>query len=156
MQKEIDQVIPVHISDEESSRWTEDRSFFFRLALTLNRSMPRGKAFFPRWLGRLFGKNDKLAVRTASGALLAVDPENWDIFTKLWLMGGTWDKPVLEACIACLQPGDVFYDLGANVGYMSIEAASLFKDKIRIYAFEPQPNLAHIAALSARLNHFQN
>jgi FkbM family methyltransferase len=155
MLKEIDRVMPVQISDEESSRWTEDRSFFFRLALTLNRTMPRGKAFFPRWLGRLFGKNDRLAVRTASGALLAVDPENWDIFTKLRLMGGTWDKPVLEACIACLKPGDVFYDLGANAGYMSIEAASLFQDAIRIYAFEPQPNLAHIVALSAKLNHFE-
>ena len=156
MLKEIDQVIPVHISDEESSLWTEDRSLFFSLALTLAKAMPRGKCFFPRWLGRLCCKNGKFTVRTASGALLAVDPANWDIFTKLLLMGGTWDKPVLEACIACLQPGDVFYDLGANVGYMSIETASLFKDAIRIYAFEPQPNLAHIVALSARLNHFQN
>ena len=156
MLKEVDQVIPVTISDEESSLWTKDRSVFFRLALILSRTMPRGKCFFPRWLGRLCCKNDKFTIRTASGALLAVDPDNWDIYTNLLSKGAMWDKPVIEACIACLHPGDVFYDLGANIGYMSIETASLFKDAIRIYAFEPQPNLAHIVALSARLNQFQN
>jgi len=156
MLKEAEPVVTVNITDAESSLWTEDRSFFFSLALTLAKVMPRGKSFFPRWLGRLFRKNNHFTVRTAGGVLLAVDPDNWDIYTNLLLKGGMWDKPVIEACIACLHPGDVFYDLGANIGYMSIETAGLFKDAIRIHAFEPQPNLAHIVALSARLNHFQN
>ena len=122
-----DQVIPVTISEEAASQWTKDRSVLFSLALALAKTMPRGKSFFPRWLGRLCGKNDQLTVRTASGALLAVDPANWDIYTNLLLKGGMWDKPVIEACLACLHPGDVFYDLGANIGYMSIEAAGVFR-----------------------------
>jgi FkbM family methyltransferase len=156
MLTEVGQATPIAVSQEELAQWSREESGFFILALRLSKSMPRGKCFFPRWMGRLFGKNDKFAIRTAKGAFLAVDPDNWDVFTRIILGGGTWDRHVIEACIGCLHPGDVFYDLGANVGYMSIEAASLFQDTIRVYAFEPQPNLAHVAAISARLNNFRN
>jgi FkbM family methyltransferase len=153
---EVEQVTPIAVSDEELAQWSREGSAFFTLALRLSKFIPRGKDFFPRWMGRLLGKNDKFAIRTARGAFLAVDPDNWDVFTRMILGGGTWDRLVIEACIGCLHPGDVFYDLGANVGYMSIEAASLFQDTIKICAFEPQPNLAHVAAISARLNNFRN
>ena len=153
---EVEQVTPIAVSNAELAQWSREGSAFFTLALRLSKLIPRGKCFFPRWMGRLLGKNDKFAIRTARGALLAVDPDNWDVFTRMILKGGTWDRLVIEACIGCLHPGDVFYDLGANVGYMSIEAASLFQDTIKICAFEPQPNLAQVAAISARLNNFRN
>jgi FkbM family methyltransferase len=155
MVKEVEHVVPINILDVESSLWTKDHNFFFSLAFTLAMVMPRGKGFFPRWLGRLFGKNSHFTVKTAGGALMAVDPDNWDLYARLLLRGGIWETTVIEACIACLRPGDVFYDIGANIGYMSIETARFFKDAIRIYAFEPQPNLARIVGLSAKLNHFQ-
>lgn len=34
-------------------------------------------------------------------------------------------------------PGDIFFDVGANVGVYSLLAATLYKEKIKIYAFEP-------------------
>lgn len=36
-----------------------------------------------------------------------------------------------------LKEGDVFYDIGANVGAYSLVAAKFFDDKVRVYAFEP-------------------
>ncbi len=36
-----------------------------------------------------------------------------------------------------LQEGDVFYDIGANVGVYSLVAAKYFAGKVKIYAFEP-------------------
>ncbi len=36
-----------------------------------------------------------------------------------------------------LQPGDVFYDIGANVGVYSFVAAKFLKDQVQVYAFEP-------------------
>ncbi|MDJ0588980.1 MAG: FkbM family methyltransferase [Pleurocapsa sp. MO_226.B13] len=36
-----------------------------------------------------------------------------------------------------LQEGDVFYDVGANVGVYSFVAAKYFKGKVKVYAFEP-------------------
>jgi FkbM family methyltransferase len=70
--------------------------------------------------------------------------------------GGHWDLPVLNTCLQLLSPGQVFYDIGANVGYMAIEAASRLGDKIRTYAFEPQPELARNVAISAALNGLKN
>ena len=36
-----------------------------------------------------------------------------------------------------LKPGQVFYDIGANVGAMSLIAAKFHQGKVKVYAFEP-------------------
>lgn len=36
-----------------------------------------------------------------------------------------------------MRPGDVFYDVGANVGVYSLVAAKYFKGAVKIFAFEP-------------------
>jgi FkbM family methyltransferase len=38
-----------------------------------------------------------------------------------------------------LQPGMTFVDVGANIGYYSLMAASLVGDRGRVFAFEPSP-----------------
>jgi FkbM family methyltransferase len=55
-----------------------------------------------------------------------------------------------------LSPGDVFYDLGANVGFYSTIAAHLVGPTGRVYAFEPHPTSAKSAARNAALNDFTN
>ena len=42
-----------------------------------------------------------------------------------------------EALIGVLRPGDVFFDIGANVGYYTILASKRVGDKGLVYAFEP-------------------
>lgn len=43
------------------------------------------------------------------------------------------------------KDGDVFYDIGANVGAYSLIAGALFKDKIQVFAFEPSyPSFARL------------
>lgn len=46
---------------------------------------------------------------------------------------------------ASLRPGDVFYDVGANVGAYSLVAAAFGSPSVRVYAFEP--NSASFAKL---------
>jgi FkbM family methyltransferase len=118
--------------------------------------MPRAKAWLPRKIGRLFGEGMKTVVKTASGALLAVDPRNLDVFTAISCKGGSWEDQVLNACRRLLRPGDVFYDIGANAGIFSIELSNLLGGGIRVCAFEPQPSHAWHLAISARLNGFRN
>jgi FkbM family methyltransferase len=49
---------------------------------------------------------------------------------------GCWE-PQVEAVIAqCLKPGDTFIDVGANIGYFTLLAASLVGPKGRVVAFE--------------------
>jgi FkbM family methyltransferase len=69
--------------------------------------------------------------------------------------GRSWDEHVFAACRSLMSSGGAFYDIGANVGYMSIEMAAAFQDEVTVAAFEPQPALARAIALSARLNRFR-
>jgi FkbM family methyltransferase len=49
-----------------------------------------------------------------------------------------------------LRPGDTFVDVGANVGYYTMVAASVVGPTGRVYAFEPHPRVAALLALSIK------
>jgi FkbM family methyltransferase len=55
-----------------------------------------------------------------------------------------------------LSPGMVFVDVGANLGYFSLLAASLVKQTGKIYAFEPGQNNYNYLLLNTKLNSFEN
>jgi len=44
---------------------------------------------------------------------------------------------VTDAILTALRPGDVFIDIGANIGYFTVLAASVVGDRGRVIAFEP-------------------
>lgn len=49
------------------------------------------------------------------------------------------------------RPGDVFFDIGANVGYFALLMAELLGEKGRVVAFEPNPRTrAQLIAMSER------
>lgn len=48
-----------------------------------------------------------------------------------------YEKAVTDAIITALKPGDVFLDVGANIGYFSTLAARLVGTSGRVIAFEP-------------------
>ena len=63
-------------------------------------------------------------------------------------INGTDEREVQEAIAGMLRPGDVCYDLGASIGYMTLLMAQKAK---HVYSFEPAPHAAaemkrHIAA----------
>lgn len=47
---------------------------------------------------------------------------------------------VQSALARHLRPGDVFYDVGANVGFFTLLGARLVGEAGRVYAFEPLPD----------------
>ena len=55
-----------------------------------------------------------------------------------------------------LFPGAVFYDVGANVGFLSIIAAHLVGPTGTVYAFEPVPENAAAIRHNSSANGFQN
>jgi len=63
-------------------------------------------------------------------------------------INGTYEREVQEAIDSLLRPGDVCYDLGASIGYMTLLMARKAK---QVYSFEPAPHAAaemkrHLAA----------
>ncbi len=65
------------------------------------------------------------------------------MYVSMMSQGNSWDYWVLRVLNNFLAPGGVLYDIGANLGYISVEIAHLRRhDDISIYAFEPQTALA--------------
>jgi FkbM family methyltransferase len=70
------------------------------------------------------------------------------------IVRGTLEPPVQEALRRLLAPGDVFYDVGANVGFFTILGARLVGPEGRVIAFEPVPACARAVARNIALNDF--
>jgi FkbM family methyltransferase len=70
------------------------------------------------------------------------------------IVRGTLEPPVQEALRRLLGPGDVFYDVGANVGFFTILGARLVGPEGRVVAFEPVPACALAVARNIALNDF--
>ena len=51
-----------------------------------------------------------------------------------------------------IKPGDVFYDVGANVGPYSLIAAKVTENAARVFAFEPSPSSFHDLCRNVLLN----
>jgi FkbM family methyltransferase len=69
---------------------------------------------------------------------------------------GTNERPVQQAFARLLKPGDVFYDIGANVGFFTVIGARLVGPGGRVYAFEPVPENAALVRHNAEMNGFMH
>jgi len=99
------------------------------LRSTLNRAAPTG------WT------DVHVASGGLAGMLLRLDLQ---IEKELWL--GTYE-PELQTCVRDLvRPGMTVYDLGANIGYLTLLFARAVGEDGRVVAFEPLPgNLERLA-----------
>jgi FkbM family methyltransferase len=67
---------------------------------------------------------------------------------------GTYERPIQRVIASNLIPGDVFFDIGANVGFFSLIAARCVGKEGQVYAFEPVPQNANAIVQSGQLNGF--
>jgi FkbM family methyltransferase len=65
-----------------------------------------------------------------------------------------WEPYTTSVIARLLKPGDVFIDVGANVGYFTRLAADLVGRDGRVYAFEPEPD--NFSALVSNARRYQN
>jgi FkbM family methyltransferase len=66
-------------------------------------------------------------------------------------------EPVVQRALQRhLKGRDVFYDVGANVGFFTLLAARLVGSEGHVYAFEPVPATATRLRRNLRLNGFEN
>lgn len=125
------------------------------IAVLAQKHLPRAKGAMPRFLGKMVGRKPRFLV-TRHGARLIMASSAWDIYATMVLNNNSWDYHDFEWCVNGVPDSGVFYDIGANVGYFSIEMAARLGDAVKIVAFEPQAELAAAINNSAVLNNMDN
>jgi FkbM family methyltransferase len=125
--------------------------------LTLSRQFQfRGKERLLRSLG-LSLENRDLVPRGVSevccvgGIRIRTHDARDVMFRELWLHGYYQDD-VLVALENLLKPGDVFWDVGANFGFMSLWIDLYFEGAVSTTAFEPNPRVAATLRRNLELN----
>lgn len=85
---------------------------------------------------------------------MELDPEEYiHVFIYYW---GEWEPDETWLLRKILRPGDIFLDVGANVGYFSLLAASIVGEQGRVIAVEAVPPTAELLQRNIDLNGFRN
>ena len=87
--------------------------------------------------------------------------------TRIWLDLGdlgvsagvlreSWEKPETDFILSRLKPGDLFVDIGANIGWFALLAARLVGPGGKVFAFEPRATTFAYLERSIRENGFEH
>ncbi len=71
-----------------------------------------------------------------------------------WL--GTYESDLQALIVSCIKPGQVFYDIGANVGFFSLLASMCVGTNGQVVAFEPLPRNLELLRANLALNSVGN
>jgi Methyltransferase FkbM domain len=97
-----------------------------------------------------FGDHTAL-VATRWGAKMLVDTH--DAMVSPWLvLDGLWESHVTEWLQRSLTPGQVFVDVGANIGYFTLLGGLLVGPEGRCVAVEAHPRLAELLQRNVIIN----
>jgi FkbM family methyltransferase len=147
-------ITPCEISETDTAGWDATPPFSLRFSQLWFKRALRGRAAVPRTLGRSVARSMRTLIRTEHGAVMAVYPGALDAYCSISAQGGTFGREVVNTCHRLLQAGETAFDVGANVGLVSLELCSRFAGRLRVVSFEPLPELAKHLAISAELNNF--
>jgi FkbM family methyltransferase len=100
------------------------------------------------WLER------SVVARTFFGSEMRVDAE--DIVGRYIYYFGIWEPNLTNWIRERLVPGDVFIDVGANIGYYSMLASQLVGDSGRVVAIEAAPQTFSMLSGNVERNHLLN
>lgn len=110
----------------------------------------RAAVFALRYLGLV------ARVDLVRGGTMFVDLAN-AVGRTIWLRRDyASESAITGILLQRLRPGDVFLDVGANVGFFSVVAARVVGPTGRVVAFEPLPSVAKLLRRTAAANGFKN
>jgi FkbM family methyltransferase len=111
------------------------------------RSSPALRTMVRSWAQ---GRNLRIPTGAGAGILFNAGPSN-----PAYALG-TNEPPVQAALAEHLQAGDIFFDIGGNVGFFTVIGARLVGSEGHVYVFEPAPENAAMIRHNLALNHFDH
>lgn len=105
-----------------------------------------GHQFRATYIGR-----ERVLVRTQTGQLLLCNAQDIQLTPQL-LDQQVWHPAMTRFYIDNIAPGMKYLDIGANIGYFTVLAASLVGHTGRVHAFEPEPSAFSLLQINCRLN----
>lgn len=108
--------------------------------------------------------SDRHLIEREPGDIELKEVENFSIYASRQdldvgvhiLDRGEYERQVSNVLRDRLRPGMTMIDIGANIGYLSLLAASLVGESGRIFAIEPNPQNARLLKASQHVNGFHN
>lgn len=101
-------------------------------------------------------RDDDVLIATTFGAVMRVRPQTDVVTSRALLTDAVYEENISEVINHILCPGDIFLDIGANVGAHSIRAALAVGAGGRVVSFEPNPRVRAQLAEHFRLNGIDN
>lgn len=95
----------------------------------------------------------RVLTRYGFDIMLSTDHDAIDIELHQY---GTYEAGTLHIISQCLQKGDVFIDIGANIGLMSLLGAIEVGKSGSVYAFEPVPDTFGLLQTNLFINQIHN
>lgn len=117
----------------------------------------------PKW--KYFKKGFKLLipeskgrvkVKTLYGLNIFVNPKEDKGLESGIYYHGTYERGFLDFLKKNLKNGDVFFDVGANIGLVSLFAGKLVGENGKVFSFEPHPEVYNDLQENIRINSFKN
>ncbi len=93
---------------------------------------------------------DGRPVRVARGWRLRLNPQ--DRVGLLHYLAGDYEAAELKLAQAAVRPGSVAFDVGANIGYWTLELSRMVGARGHVFAFEPEPENFQLLLANLRLN----
>ncbi|MBC7785841.1 MAG: FkbM family methyltransferase [Burkholderiales bacterium] len=100
--------------------------------------------------GRSWIEGGDMVIQQGIGAGLKIQPGP----SNFGYVMGTSEPETQNAMKEHIKPGDCFWDIGCNVGFLSVIGARLVGNDGVVYAFDPVPNHTQIAEQNVRANKF--
>lgn len=83
---------------------------------------------------------------------------------KKWIKGsgvngywlGSYEKKQSEIIGKTLKKGEIFFDIGANVGFYSLLAAEIVREEGQVFSFEPLPQNFEYLKKHIAINNYKN
>jgi FkbM family methyltransferase len=114
----------------------------------------RGLKYFMSLVEFLQITNRDFQKKTKNGVFFSLDIRDHIQRQIFWY--GYYERQYTQFLLGLLQPGDVFVDVGGNIGYYTLMAASIVRRPGKVYCFEPSLASFQRIQKNVSINGFDN